>query len=804
MKDEKRTKTQLIGELMELRRRVAGVEKLAAERTRIAAALEKREEFTATLLDNAPNPILVLSPDTSIRYVNPAMEKLTGFSKAELVGTKPPYPWWTAETLAKTQKDFEEALVKGKGAYKLEELFQTKAGERFWVELSSTLVRRDGKARYYLSNWVDITKRKQAEEKIEHLNAVLCAIRNVNRLITKEKDRDTLLQAVCDSLVETRGYYNAWIVLLDETGELIASARSGLSKEFLQMLERFKRGELTHCSGRALERPGVVVIRNPRSTCSDCPLSATYGNRGAMTVRLECNGKVYGLLATSVPVHFIGEAEELELFAEMAADIAFALQSMEREEELRIYGRIISTVQDPMSFLDDSYVYRTVNEAYATVYNRAQEEIVGQSVAEFLGEDVFQERIKDHLDRCLSGEEVRYQDWFDFPDGKRRFMDMRYYPLLDAGGSILGVVSNAREITELKQAEDALRESEEKFRTAFNTAAVGMSLVENNGYFLKVNRTLREILGYSEQELLEKTWVEITSPDDLEGCYEWLKEVKGGAAGTYEKRFIHKLGHTVWVMVSASMVPDPNGKPLYYVALFQDITERKLAEQKLHVYQEQLRSLASKLLFAEEREKRRLATDLHDSIGQYLAISKIKMDVLCTAPPADPVYQELKVVRDYIVRAMRQTRSLTYELSPTVLYELGLEAALEYLAKRTEKLHGIATEFRDDNQPKPLGEDLRILLFRAVQELLVNIAKHARAQKATISVDRDHDHARITVEDDGIGCDVSEIGAALNSAGKFGLFSIKERLYHVGGRIELRSRSGQGTRVSLVAPLESP
>jgi PAS domain S-box-containing protein len=144
-----------------------------------------------------------------------------------------------------------------------------------------------------------------------------------------------------------------------------------------------------------------------------------------------------------------------------------------------------------------------------------------------------------------------------------------------------GCVAVVRDITEQMHADQELRESEERFRTAFNNAAMGMALVANNGRFLRVNNTLCETLGYSGHELLTKTWVEITDPDDLPGCYEWLQQVKKGFHGTYEKRFIHKLGRPVSVLVSSSMVPGPNGKPLYYISAFQDITARKEAEERL-------------------------------------------------------------------------------------------------------------------------------------------------------------------------------------------------------------------------------
>jgi PAS domain S-box-containing protein len=138
--------------------------RLAEQRRRAEEALQESKEFSSNLLSNAPHPTIVINPDTSVRYGNPAFERLTGFSTAELVGRKAPYPWWTEETLEKTSGEFEEAMRKG--ALKLEEFFQKKNGERFWVDITSTPVSSEGEFKYYLANWVDITERKRAEEEL--------------------------------------------------------------------------------------------------------------------------------------------------------------------------------------------------------------------------------------------------------------------------------------------------------------------------------------------------------------------------------------------------------------------------------------------------------------------------------------------------------------------------------------------------------------------------------------------------------------------------------------------------------------
>ncbi|MCJ7808931.1 MAG: GAF domain-containing protein, partial [Desulfobulbaceae bacterium] len=171
------------------------------------------------------------------------------------------------------------------------------------------------------------------DARIDRLNRIISAIRSVNQLIVKEKDPDRLIQDSCDSLIATRGFYNAWIALLDENEEFMATAEAGLGEAFLPMVERLKRGELTGCAKRARSKPDVVVIKDPTNTCSTgCPLAKGCHGRGAMSIRMEHGGRVYGLLTVSTPIDFITE-QELSLFKEIAGDISFALHAIETEKE---------------------------------------------------------------------------------------------------------------------------------------------------------------------------------------------------------------------------------------------------------------------------------------------------------------------------------------------------------------------------------------------------------------------------------------------------------------------------------------
>ncbi len=178
----------------------------------------------------------------------------------------------------------------------------------------------------------EIAERRKAEQRLQHLNLVLRAIRNVNQVIARETDRSWLLKGICRSLTEARGYYNAWIALLDESGKLREYAESGLGDDFLPMKERLERGELTRCARRALEQSIPIMTENPPVDCSDCPLSGNYKGGGALTTRLQHGAKCYGIISLSIPAELLSDDEEVILCREAADDIAFALDSLELEE----------------------------------------------------------------------------------------------------------------------------------------------------------------------------------------------------------------------------------------------------------------------------------------------------------------------------------------------------------------------------------------------------------------------------------------------------------------------------------------
>jgi len=236
-----------------------------------------------------------------------------------------------------------------------------------------------------------------------------------------------------------------------------------------------------------------------------------------------------------------------------------------------------------------------------------------------------------------------------------------------------------------------------------------------------------------------------------------------------------------------------------------EITERKRMAAEMEKYQERLRALAASLTSTEERERRRIASQIHDTVIQTLSLSNIKMGALYKElADARLEYSALKLkeIRSTIEEAIGESRSLMAELTPHLLYELGLVPAINDLVQKLQKRHNVPIQFKDDGQPKMVDKTIKGILFQATRELIMNAMKHAGKCAITVTLSRKNDQLRICVEDNGSGFDVPEEGRfVFRGNGGFGLFTIRERLEGIGGRLDIRSQAGAGTSASLLVPL---
>ena len=311
---------------------------------------------------------------------------------------------------------------------------------------------------------------KSELDKIKNLNLILSTIRNVNQLLIKEKDRDNLLQGICNTLIENRGYYNAWIALLDGSGHLITEAEAGLGEAFSPMIKRFRDGDLTYCGRKALSHPHTFVIEDPVSTCVDCPLSVNYAGRSAMVVRLEYEGTIYGILSASVPKNRFADEEERNLFKEVAGDIAFALYDIELEEKHKQTDEALKESEQRFrNLVENSIMGISIYQEGQIIYQNPEQEIlIGPLPRKYLFTDLDRihpediEKVKKFYENIIS-EDIETLD-IDFRFYSRKInknrSDLKWVYCRAIAIEYQGkeaILVNTMDVTRLKELENLLR-----------------------------------------------------------------------------------------------------------------------------------------------------------------------------------------------------------------------------------------------------------------------------------------------------------------------------------------------------------
>jgi len=301
-----------------------------------------------------------------------------------------------------------------------------------------------------------------------------------------------------------------------------------------------------------------------------------------------------------------------------------------------------------------------------------------------------------------------------------------------------------------------------------------------------MGKTIREIFAHDVEDARTAMRAWVQNNYRLDGC-EIRQHVKPGKV-----RWLLMLGQGI--------IQDGHLLGSWSTAI--DITERKLAEQAILQHQQQLRSLATELCIVEERERRRLATILHDDICQLLVSSKMTVDLELAGSLSDEVRPAFEKIGTWLEQAMEQARDLTFDLSTPMLYELGLSKAIdEWLTEKIEHEQGMPVTFVDQGIAQTIGEDISAFVFRSIRELTFNAVKHAQADHLTVTLGQDDNRIVIEVRDDGIGFNTETIGKD-STKGGFGLFSIKERLEYMGGEFSMDSDGVHGTRIVLSVPTE--
>lgn len=352
-----------------------------------------------------------------------------------------------------------------------------------------------------------------------------------------------------------------------------------------------------------------------------------------------------------------------------------------------------------------------------------------------------------------------------------------------------------------------LRKQKQWLDTTLRNIGDGVITTNKHARISFMNYSATQITGWNANEAIEKNLTDVLQVRQ-EDSEEFLTKftttpAKGKRkARTYSNLvLITKSGGELPVELTTSEIRDESGQTSGSVFVVRDITERKEAEKRLMAYQQKLRSLASVLSIIEDRERRKIANELHESIGQTLAMAKMTVANLANSPLSENYEDSLHQLQETIDNSIKSIRSLTLEISPPALYELGFEAGVNWLLERTEEKYNIKTVFHDKGEHDQIDRDLRTILFQAVRELVNNVVNHANANIIEVSVTRDTESISVKVRDDGEGFEMEDFTTREDMNGGYGLFSVRERLEHLQGSMTIHSTPGEGTEVTLTAPL---
>ncbi|MFQ5526884.1 MAG: ATP-binding protein [Thermoanaerobaculia bacterium] len=337
-------------------------------------------------------------------------------------------------------------------------------------------------------------------------------------------------------------------------------------------------------------------------------------------------------------------------------------------------------------------------------------------------------------------------------------------------------------------------------------------VTDSEGVLVETGGALQEVFGH-EPDVLDGRPIEdlLIPPHPKKSPPGSHRELTAVARFPYPVRDLEvSARHASGELFAATInvVEAAEAEPEHFVVCVRDVSRLERAEKlryriqkELDEHKAELRTLALKLPLDVESERKRIARGLHDQIGNSLTLARMRLGELRQGETGSDKLAALEEVERLTADAMQEIRSLTFELSSPVLYELGLEAALKSLGKRLARQHDIEFAFSTDEYSKPLSENRQVILYRIIEELLFNIVKHAWASRAGITVERANDRLRITVEDDGVGFE-SPDDKLPGPDGGFGLFGVRQRLEHIDGDLAIEAAFPSGTRMIVTAPLD--
>jgi PAS domain S-box-containing protein len=718
---------------------VIGFSKDVTDRKQAEEGLRETREFMERLLENTPAPIYVTSRDGKLRVVNRAWEEFFELRRENVIGRPmaevlPIEP--TRQFLETNRRVFETAAP----ITMEQEVF---AGERrhFFHTIKFPLRNAANDMDAIGGISIDITERKR----IEQLQARLSAI----------------LDATTD-----------FVGMADPSGRVLYLNRAAL--EMIGMKTEEVSGISIPDFHPTWARDIVVTEALPIAI-----RDGVWSGELAMLHRDGHEIPVSQVLLTHKDSH--GELEFMSTIVRDITEHRNALTEIKRQKE------ILQTIFDQIPIL----ISLRDSDGRLSLANREWHRVLGWSLE--------QRQIHNMIAECFPAPENRQEAWksiveprpgwrdFRIRTSEGRVIDTCWTRVALTDGTTIGI---GQDITERRRAEDALA------RDAFLLAQVQDSVIVTDleGVVTYWNEGATRLFGWRAEEMLGRPLLERV-PDSARATMNAVfRETTGGKDFAGEWEDYRKDGSRFWIAARVTRIYDAVGTPVGVMGVAHDITDRKRAEKALRDYADRLHGLSRRLVEIQEEERRRLARELHDEIGQVLSALGVNIRAVRSAcdVTAWPRLDECLAIVDL---AVTQVRNLSLELRPSILDDLGLAAALRWLVDRQTRRAGIVAHIGVKSTGAQLSSELVTACYRVVQEALTNVIRHSLARNVWVDFQQRDEDVQLLVRDDGIGFDVEEARSGASRGESLGLLGMQERIDSLGGELFIESEPGRGTSV---------
>ena len=779
----------------------------------------------------------------------PALRQYTGQSFDEMRGwgwSKALHPDDFEITLAVWRKAVEE-----RQGYDTEYRLRRHDGVyRYFLARGVPVLQDDGSVREWVGTCIDITERRKQEEELQKLNRTLRALSRSNEALMRAEEESAFLEEVCRIVIQDCGYAMVWIGYAsdDEDETVRPVAHAGFAEGYLETLN------LTWADRERGRGPTGTAIRTGKPIlCTDMLTDPRFepwrdeairrGYASSLALPLLDGATAFGAVTiySTQPDPF--SEEEIKLLSEMADDLTYGIESLRLRLRSRQTLKALQESEARFRQLADSMpqlVWTATPDGRVDYYNRRLSLFTTHGPwRPYVHAEDYPRTVEAWKSAIRTGSPYEVEHRMQLADGRYRWFLTRAVPVPDEAGSVIKWYGTSTDVHDRKQAEEereiarleALNEKN-RLEALMDTLPVGVAMVNETGGNIRSNSMYDKLWGEPHPEARSvdddskyKAWWIDSGRQVQPGEWASALAVRKGETVTGQLLKIERFDGTgAFVMNSAAPIYDSDGRIAGSAVAILDITERIEAEQALQKVKEELedkvkertaelmllledleksrddlRKLASELVMAEERERKKISVTLHDEVAQTLAAARMRIDLLRGRPDDDDSRRALDEAKHLLVQAIQETRSLMTDISNPVLYDMGLQVAVQSLTEEVKARSGISFSNSFNGRLKTLGQDMEVMIFQLVKELVQNIVKHSGAGTAGIRIVEEREDIKVVVADDGLGFDVGNVGA-VGLDGGFGLFSIRERVKSYGGKIRIESKPGKGSEVTVILP----